>query len=196
MGGVIVRDHNIWPELMPYLGLTEKNLSEIDVRLHEALVRHSRGEIRENDFWRLYTEITGRTIPPGETESLLGKFFYPKTDDCTAQIVKQLKGAGMRVLAGTNVIESHYNAHIKLHQYDLFDKVYASHLMGVAKPDPAFYEYIIKAEGIQAQDIFFTDDTIENVNAAAGAGLCAFHYTDARTMKNQLLSLGLPDCPT
>jgi putative hydrolase of the HAD superfamily len=196
MGGVIVRDHNIWPELMAYLGLKEKHLREIDVRLHEALVRHSRGEISENDFWRLYREITGKTISPCETESLLGKFFCPKTDDCTAQIVKQLKGAGMRILSGTNVIESHYNIHIKLGQYDLFDKVYASHLMGVVKPDPAFYAYITKAEGIKAQDIFFTDDTVENVSAAAGAGLCAFHYTDARTMKNQLLSLGLLDHTT
>jgi putative hydrolase of the HAD superfamily len=191
MGGVIVRDYVIWPELMAYLGLPDKNLYEKDSRLSEALLRHNRGEICEDDFWFLYTKITGRTIPPDETEPLLGKFFHPKMNEPVVQIVQQLKAAGMRLVAGTNVIDAHYNIHIKLGQYDLFDKVYASYLMGIAKPDPAFYAYILKAEGVQAQDVFFTDDTIENVNAAANAGLNAFHFTDAEALKNKLLSLGL-----
>jgi len=63
--------------------------------------------------------------------------------------------------------------------------------MGLAKPDPAFYAYILRAEGIPAQDIFFTDDTIENVNAAANAGFNAFQYTNAQALKNRLLSLGI-----
>jgi len=191
MGGVIVRDYVIWPELMPYLGLPDLNLYEEDGRLAEALLRHCRGEISENDFWSLCTEVTGRTIPFDETEPLLGKFFHPKMNEPVVQIVRQLKAAGMRVVVGTNVIDAHYNIHIKLGQYDLFDKVYASHLMGIAKPDPAFYAYILKAEGIAAQDAFFTDDALENVNAAANAGLNAFHYTNAQALKDQLLSLGL-----
>jgi glucose-1-phosphatase len=190
MGGVIVQDYVIWPELMAYLGLPDKNFYEKDGRFHEALLRHGRGEIRENDLWSIYTEITGRTIPPGESESLLGKFFHPKMNEPVVQIVQQLKAAGMRLVIGTNVIDSHYNIHIKLGQYDLFDKVYASHLMGIKKPDTAFYAYILKAEGIPAQDVFFTDDTIENVNAAANAGLNVFHYTNAQALKNRLLSLG------
>jgi glucose-1-phosphatase len=191
MGGVIVRDYVIWPELMAYLGLPDQNLFENDACLRETLLRHIRGEIRENDLWSLYTEITGRTIPLCETEPLLGKFFHPKMNEPIVQIVQQLKATGMRVTIGTNVIDAHYNIHKKLGQYDLFDKVYASHLMGISKPDPAFYAYILKAECIKAQDVFFTDDTIENVNVAANAGLNAFHYTSAQTLKNQLRSLGL-----
>ena len=191
MGGVIVRDYIIWPELMDYLGLPNKNLSEIDNRFHEALVRHCRGEISEKDFWSLYTEITGRTIPSDQTVPLLGKFFHPKMDEPTVQIVRQLKANGMRVVSGTNVIDAHYNVHKNLGQYDLFDKVYASHLMGILKPDPAFFEYILKAENLQAGEVFFTDDSVENVKAASEVGLRAYHYTDARTLKTQLCSLGL-----
>jgi putative hydrolase of the HAD superfamily len=191
MGGVIIRDYVIWPELMAYLGLPDKNFYKKDSRFHEALLRHGRGEIHENDLWSIYTETTGRVIPPDATESLLGKFFHPKMNEPVVQIVQQLKAAGMRLAIGTNVIDSHYNIHIKLGQYDLFDKVYASHLMGIAKPDPAFYAYILKAEGVPAQDVFFTDDTIENVNVAANAGLNAFQYTNAQALKNRLLSLGI-----
>jgi putative hydrolase of the HAD superfamily len=191
MGGVIVRDHVIWQELMAYLGLPDQNLFENDACLRETLLRHIRGEICENDLWSLYTEITGRTIPLCETEHLLGKFFHPKMNEPIVQIVQQLKATGMRVTVGTNVIDAHYNIHKKLGQYDIFDKVYASHLMGIAKPDKTFYAYILKAEGIKAQDAFFTDDTIENVNAAANAGINAFHCASAQALKNQLRSLGL-----
>lgn len=198
MGGVIVRDFHIWPELSVYLGFTEKDLHK-DVYLHEALHRHSLGEISENEFWSSYRKSTGITaLPPGipiganEADSLLGKFFHPRIDEPTAEIVKQLKASGMRVVIGTNVIDSHYTIHNNLHQYDLFDKVYASHLMGIAKPDPAFFSYILNAEGIRAEEAFFTDDFIENVNTAAEAGLNAFLYTDASALKEQLHSFGLP----
>jgi len=190
MGGVMVRDYQMAPELLPFLGFSEKSFEEIDKRLIEALLRHNRNEISENDFWVLYTQISGRVLPPHEG-SLFGKFFHPKMDGPTEQIVMELKAAGMRVVAGTNVIDAHYRIHNELNQYDIFDKVYASHLMGIAKPDPAFFEYILKAENIQAGEAFFTDDAVENVNAAAEAGLNAFHYTDAAAMRKQLLSLGV-----
>lgn len=200
IGGVIVRNYNVWPELTAYLGLPDKSFRERDGRFKEAIGRHVCGEISENVLWSLYTEITGRTIPDGETGSLLGKFFRPKMDEPTVEVVKQLKAGEMRVVAGTNTVDSHYKSHIKLGQYDLFDKVYASHLMGIAKPNPAFFEYILKAESQQAgsqqagslqpQELFFTDDTLENVNVARDVGLEAFHYTNAHLLEDRLISIG------
>lgn len=204
MGGVMVRDFHIMPELLAFLGLTETSshpskephahlasFSQIDKRLIDELHRHDRGEISEDEYWIQYTVFTGRTLPPHEG-SLFGKFFHPKMDEPTVQVVRELKTAGMRVVAGTNVIDSHYIIHQKLNQYAVFDKVYASHLIGLAKPDPEFFAYILKAEGIQPDEAFFTDDMIENVNAASGAGLNAFLYSGAAALRGQLLSLGLP----
>ena len=190
MGGVMIRNYHMEPELMPFLGLAEKSIAMLDPRIHEAFHRHSQGGISESDFWSFYTETTGRSIPPHEG-SLFGKFFHPNLDEPTVQIVNELKAAGMRVVGGTNVIDAHYNVHMALNQYAVFDKVYASHLMGIAKPDPAFYNYILASEGIQAVEAFFTDDVIVNVDAAAGAGLNAFVYTGATALREQLISLGL-----
>jgi putative hydrolase of the HAD superfamily len=191
MGGVMIRDFHVSPELLPFLGFTVNSFAEIDRRLSGELLRHSRGEISEEEFWKRYTEITGRTLPPHDDEALLGKFFHPRIDEPTAELVRELKAAGMRVVAGTNVIDAHYRIHRKLGQYAIFDKVYASHLMGIAKPDPAFYEYILKAEGIPAADAFFTDDMAENVSAASGAGLNAFVYTGAAALRERLRLMGV-----
>jgi putative hydrolase of the HAD superfamily len=190
MGGVMIRDFHIAPELLPFLGFAENSFAEIDKRLGKELLRHGRGEISEEEFWKRYTEITGRTLPPHD-EALLGKFFHPRMDEPTVEIVRELKAAGMRMVAGTNVIDAHYTIHRKLGQYAVFDKVYASHLMGIAKPDPAFYEHILRAEGIQAADAFFTDDTAENVSAASVAGLNAFLYTTADALRKHLCMLGV-----
>ncbi|GHT64938.1 hypothetical protein FACS1894110_05650 [Spirochaetia bacterium] len=185
MGGVMIRDFHIAPRLFLFLGFTQGSFAEIDPLLGEAMAAHGRGEITEDEFWRKYTEISGRAIPPHEG-SLLGKFFTPRMDEPTVAVVRELKKRGMRVVAGTNVIDAHYEAHQRLKQYDIFDKVYASHLMGIAKPDPAFYTHILEAEGLGPKEAFFTDDVKENADAAAKLGLAAFTYTDAATLRSHL----------
>jgi len=190
MGGVMIRNYHMEPELMPFLGLRERSISAVDPRLHEAILKHSRGEIEEAAFWDIYTELTGRSVPAHEG-SLLGKFFHPTMDGPTLELAGELKSAGMRVVIGTNVFDSHYNIHIKLNQYADFDRIYASHLMGITKPDPAFFTYILKEEGMKGAEVFFTDDVPGNVEAAAGTGINAFLYTDAAALRKQLCSLGL-----
>ncbi|QQO07511.1 HAD family hydrolase [Breznakiella homolactica] len=189
MGGVMIRDFQIGPRLIPYLGYTGTGMKDIDPKLQEALGRHGRGCINEKEFWEEYTKITGRN-PPENSGRLLGKFFTPVMDDPTVRVVQELKDSGMRVVAGTNVIDAHYEIHMELGQYAIFDKVYASNHIGISKPDPEFYSYIVSAEGVQPGESFFTDDIQENVDAAAELGLAAFLYTDAQSLRSQLVSAG------
>ena len=190
MGGVLVRDHQMGKELYPFLGITESGFAGIDVSLSDALRRHSTGNLSEGEFWALYKKLSGKDIPFHEG-SLFGKFFHPKLDEPTVQVVTELKAHGMRVVAGTNVIDSHYKIHQKLNQYDVFALVYASHLIGIAKPDTTFYEHILKAENLLASEVFFTDDSLENIEAASEIGIESFHYTDADTLREKFISLGL-----
>ena len=178
------------PELMSFLGFPGKTFGNIDKRLSVSLQDHNRGKINEEDFWTLYREIIGKDLPPHD-ESLFGKFFKPKPDEPTVKIVRALKEAGIRVVVGSNTIDSHYEILERMGIFDDFDKVYASQIMGLAKPDPAFYEYILREEGVNAPEAFFTDDLEENIDSAVKAGLKAFLYTDAEALKMQLSALGL-----
>lgn len=190
MGGVLIRDFHIAPRLLPFLGRSESNLSEISPVVGEALKAHSRGLIDEATFWNQYTKATGQAVPE-MGESLLGKFFSPVLDIPTVDILRRLKAHGMRVVCGTNVIDTHYDIHMSLNQYDVFDKVYASHLIHIAKPDGAFFRYICEQERVAPEQAFFTDDMEVNVDAAKGEGLAAFLYTDAEHLARQLSSLGI-----
>jgi glucose-1-phosphatase len=54
---------------------------------------------------------------------------------------------------------------------DLFKKPYYSHEMGMRKPDPASFQFILDQEGLNASATLFIDDNEPNVLAAASVGL-------------------------
>ncbi|WP_320127571.1 HAD-IA family hydrolase [uncultured Sphaerochaeta sp.] len=185
MGGVIIRNFHIAPKLLPFLGLETKTLQEYDPRLGASLALHSEGKITEDEFWNYYREITNKKIPQ-QQGSLLGRFFTPTLDRPTVTLVEKLKKKNFRVVCGTNVIDAHFKIHQQLHQYDIFDKVYPSHILGIAKPKLEFFHAICEAEQVNPEEAFFTDDMQANVDASIQAGLKGYLYVDAETLECQL----------
>jgi HAD superfamily hydrolase (TIGR01509 family) len=54
---------------------------------------------------------------------------------------------------------------------DHFEKTYYSHLLGMRKPDPASFEFILKENNLNGKETLFVDDAIVNVEGAEQAGL-------------------------
>ena len=54
---------------------------------------------------------------------------------------------------------------------DLFDHVFVSHEVHLAKPDPAIYHHAVRVIGRPAEQCLFIDDTLLNVEAAQREGL-------------------------
>ena len=54
---------------------------------------------------------------------------------------------------------------------DLFDNVFVSHEMHLAKPDPRIYHQAVHRIGRPAEQCFFIDDTLINVSAARREGM-------------------------
>lgn len=190
MGGVVIRDFNVARPLLAFLGRSEASISGIDPRIRDALLGHNVGAVSEEEFWNVYAEATGSVVP-ADGSSLLARFFNPTIDGPTVELIEELKARGLRVVCGTNVIDGHYRKHLENDDYRCFQRVYASHLMGAAKPDPVFYERILEAEGVAPSEAFFTDDAAENAEAAAALGIAAYRYDDARGLRARLVELGL-----
>ena len=188
MGGVLVRNFLVAPKLLAFLGRSEASFSELPDPFRQALRAHSKGEIEEMELWNIYETTTGSFAPKHEG-SLLGKFFEPIVDMPTLAILYELKQKGYRVVCGTNVNDSHYTIHHQLHQYDIFDHVYASHLLHSAKPEGAFFQSILESEQLKPYQLFFTDDMPANIESARTQGLEAYLYTDAIALQAQLEKL-------
>ena len=181
MGGVLTCNFNDTPVISNYLGITEENFFIYSGENFRELLD---GKIDSNEFWVRFSLRYGKKVK----EELFGKFFNPGIIRETKDIIKQLKNDS-RVVCGTNTIDSHYYYLLNQGSYDIFDEVYASNLMGISKPDPDFYRYILKKEGIEPENIIFIDDTEENIISAQKIGINSILFTDSDSLKQQIKTL-------
>jgi len=72
-----------------------------------------------------------------------------------------------------------------------FNHKFASHLMGLVKPDADSYEHVIKELAVDAQKILFFDDNLINVEAARAAGMQAQHVVGIEQLTVALNQLGV-----
>lgn len=98
------------------------------------------------------------------------------------QILERLKSRYKTyVLSNTNAIHvAAFNKIIeknsgKANINHFFDKVYYSHELKLRKPEPDIYRYVIDDHKLNVGATLFVDDRLENIEAAAAAGLQTFH---------------------
>jgi HAD superfamily hydrolase (TIGR01509 family) len=186
MGGVLSEEGMMAPRLLAELGFEGTNLRQIGPLSAKAIEECLRGNLTEEQYWRIVEKERHVTIPD---HTLLSKYFTPRMNGDVIEVIRELKAKGKRVVCGTNVIAPHCAIHKALHDYDIFDAVYLSYEMHAAKPDRRFYEMVAEAEKVPYGKFFFTDDTVRNVDEAKSLGMQSFVFTDAAHLRWQLMSL-------
>ncbi len=186
-GGVLSRDFDIGPEAARRLGLP---LPEFRALAAPDLMPFMRGEIDSAEFWRRFEARSGLRA----AEDYWRTLFRPRLDGETVKLVRELS-RGARTVSGTNTIAVHHEINLALGHHDAVQAVYASHLMGFAKPEPEFWLAILEAEGVAPGRAFFVDDYPENVEAARSLGLEARLYVSAAELRRGLCALGAPVSP-
>lgn len=172
VGGVMVDGHDVRPRMAQLLGIGLEELKPLLVTAgsDELAV----GRLSAQRFWQRMLDLTGK----GVNEDLWGVTFEPTRRPVMYDLVQRLQAAGVRVVAGTNTMDAHFQIHMNAGDYDVFNKVYASQIMGVAKPDVKFWEMILDAEGVPATEAVFVDDMAENTEAAGNLGLTTVQCVD------------------
>ena len=181
MGGVVAYNTDVFPEVFAFLGITGEQFLTL---AGQDLQKLMTGKVTAEEFWRNFSTSYGKTVE----EELFGKFFNPALDQGVIEIIKQLKNDS-RVVCGTNVFDSHYDYLMNRGNYNIFDAVYASNKIGLSKPDPDFYRYILNKEGIKPEDGIFVDDFEENVSAAQKLGITSILFTDSQSLSQQIKCL-------
>jgi epoxide hydrolase-like predicted phosphatase len=103
--------------------------------------------------------------------------------DVPLERVKKLKELKSRyniyLLSNTNAIHVKKMKEMFLQNFGiedftkLFHKPYLSYEIGLIKPDPAIYEYVLKDAGINKSETVFLDDNAFNIKSALSIGLPA-----------------------
>jgi epoxide hydrolase-like predicted phosphatase len=71
----------------------------------------------------------------------------------------------------------------KFHLERLFNEIVISSEVGMLKPNPAIFQYLLTKLGVSAGEAIFIDDIPQNSQAAAAIGLHAIIYKDFGQMK-------------
>jgi glucose-1-phosphatase len=185
MGGVVAKQTNVIPFIAGYLEITEEQFFQFSGQNWISLLC---GKINSQQFWKHFSKRIHRDIKT----DLFKKYFHPTINQEVISIIKKLK-KNHRVVCGTNTVQIHYQYHLKQGDYRFFDNIYASHLIGIAKPDPKFYQYIIDKENVTITRTIFIDDTIENVVAAKKIGIPSIRFVDNYSLKNKLIKYNYID---
>lgn len=175
MGGVVVQNFDVFPRIYQTLNISKDEFEEYSGGNFLKLMA---GKISGNEFWSSFAKNSGLAMK----QDLFKEFFHPTVDPEVVEIITGLKRTA-RVVCGTNVIDSHYDYLVEHKNYDLFDMVYASHKIGIVKPDQNFYRYILTHEQTAAADSCFIDDTGENADAADRLGIKAIHFKGIASLK-------------
>jgi glucose-1-phosphatase len=101
------------------------------------------------------------------------------------------------LLSNTNAI--HYNLfseEIKGNRlttdfYTIFRKEYYSHLLGLRKPDPDIFKFVLTDSKLDPFGTLFVDDSIENISAAASLGIQTFYIENADSWKKLKIMLNI-----
>ena len=65
---------------------------------------------------------------------------------------------------------------------ELFEQVFYSYEVRMAKPSPAIYQHVLTTGGLTAGETAFFDDNVANIRAAAELGIQAVHVQPPRTI--------------
>lgn len=184
MGNVIIdidfkRVLGVWSNLSgtPLATLTER------FSMGEVFQKHERGEISDEEFAAELSHEMGIALSFEQFSVGWQAVFVGLRAD-VIDVFKTLREQGHRVVVLSNTNRLHLN-YWPEHYPEIeanTDALYLSQDLGMRKPEPRIFEYVLNKEGVTASQAVFFDDVLENVEAARSMGIEAVLVEDKNTV--------------
>ena len=167
-----------------------KNFDELFTQHHanDLFEDLETGKITEQTFYQLFRKETKVDLKDEQIKNawnaLLGKFPLERLD-----WLKNIKNHyNLYLFSNTNQI--HYDAFMKIYEKQTgrndfnshFIKAYYSQNIGLRKPYPVSFSYIINEQGLIPEETLFIDDTIKNIEGAKEVGFQTIHLVAPQTL--------------
>lgn len=118
-------------------------------------------------------------------------FNYFELNEELLECLKTLKGKFEICIFTTDIIQNDPLIRKKIDP--IFSKIFSANELGITKSDPGSYKFIAKDLGVKPEEIFFTDDTERNIQAAKETGVQAYLYTGNKELIHLLNSINEKD---
>jgi putative hydrolase of the HAD superfamily len=176
LGGVLVRTENRQPrqKLAEKYGMSYQELSDLVYRTESAKLA-TIGNVSAEDHQQ--TILKNLNLPLDSFSAFEDEFWGgDRLDSHLVEFIQSLRGEYKTVLL-SNAWDNLRPLLKGLWKIDsVFDHIFISAELGLAKPDPEIYKVVIDSLDQDPSELIFIDDFIENVKAAREANLNAIHF--------------------
>lgn len=182
LGNVLVHfDHRILVRQLSKV--TGQSIERVEAAVFESDLqnRYETGLVDSTEFARQVNAEFGTDLPQATILEAVSAIFTPNLE--ILPVLEAIHQRGIRMAILSNTCEAHWNW-ISDRQWPVLSNWFCGEILSYEvhsmKPDAGIYEASAKFSGVADQDIFFTDDRLENIQAAANRGwnTCHFHSAD------------------
>ncbi len=173
LGRVLIRICDGWPHACRLAGVpVHEGVSSLSrSAVGELVVELDCGRLSSDAFAEAAAEHLGLT--PAQVRQATDSYLLGPFEGVT-ELLADVRAAGYKTACLSNTHDSHWRMmtspgtnRLPLEQLDWR---FASHLLGLHKPDPAIYEAVEHQTGIPGPAILFFDDLEANIEAARRRG--------------------------
>jgi glucose-1-phosphatase len=156
----------------------------------KAYEEHERGQIEAAEYFSHLAKTLELSATLEEIERGWNNIFVSEILETRTLVQAQRKT--MPCYAFTNTNASHQSTWSRLYPgiIQAFDQIFASHELGLRKPEAEAFMRICQLTRTQPADILFFDDLLENVQAAMDNGLQAVLVRSPQDVRDALTRIG------
>jgi glucose-1-phosphatase len=156
----------------------------------ELVSEYETGRLSSQEHYRKVCRRLQMEISIEKFRELWGSMFLPEPLLSESFLLGLKKHYRLMLLSNTN--EIHFD--FVTQHYPIL-RVIEEHLLsyraGCMKPEARIFELAIEKAGVAAENILFTDDRPENIEAAQRAGIQALLFQSETQLKRDMLSRGM-----
>lgn len=193
LGGVLL-DIDFSKTKTAFEALGVKNFDAFFTQYHAAPLFEDleTGRVLPENFYANFRRETSLAV----TDAAIANAWNAMLGDFPANRVDYLKSLRKKyrlfLLSNTNII--HYEAFCenftRVYGYSfntIFEKAFYSHEIGLRKPYPEIFQYVLQEGDMKPAETLFIDDTITNTDAARQLGLEVIHLPAPKNILDVML---------
>ena len=189
LGGVILNiDHQAPVEAFEALGIPDFEAHYSKASQSSLFVELETGTISPEVFRQRLRDSLSIELSDEDINAAWNAIIkdFPKQN---IKLLEQLKGAyRLFLLSNTNAIHHPVFSARLMHEYgysdlgELMEKAYYSHEIGLHKPDPRIFEFVLDDARLLPEETLFIDDSEQHVTSAQQVGLKVHHLREGETI--------------
>jgi FMN phosphatase YigB (HAD superfamily) len=190
--GKVIVDFDYVVGARELLKITTLPLTEVVAVLSDAdlIFEYETGKLSSFEYYQRVSQRLAIDVSMETFQELWGNMFLPEpllSESFLADLKHKYR---LFLLSNTNEIHFEYVAR----RYPILKHIeerLLSYQVGCMKPDPRIFELAIERAGLPAEDILFTDDRTENVEAAKMVGIQAIQFHSEKQLIREMRQLGI-----